>query len=68
MQKTGFWEANIHKSGLHPRQDFHHTSAIHITNETIIGPELDEEFGHDTLFKQRNTRLTWSGIHNNVAQ
>jgi len=42
MQKTGFWEANIYKSGLHPRQDFHYTSAINITNETIIGPGLDE--------------------------
>jgi hypothetical protein len=29
---------------------------------------LDEEFRHDTLFKQRDSRLTWCGIHNNVAQ
>jgi hypothetical protein len=29
---------------------------------------LDEQFSHSTLFKQRDTRLTWGGIHNNVAQ
>jgi hypothetical protein len=29
---------------------------------------LDEQFRHDTLFKQRDTRLTWGSIHNNVAQ
>jgi hypothetical protein len=68
MQKAGFWEANIHKSGLHPGQNFHHTSAVDVTNETMIGMALDEQFSHDTLFKQRDTRLTWGGIHNNVTQ
>jgi hypothetical protein len=68
MQKAGFWEAKIYKSGLHPRQNFRHTPAIDVANETMISMALDEQFSHDTLFEQRDTRLTWGGIHNNVAQ
>ena len=40
MQKASFWEADIDESGLHPRQNFCYTSAIDITNETMIGMAL----------------------------
>jgi hypothetical protein len=68
MQKAGFWETNVHKSGLHPRENFGHTSAIDIANETVVGMPLDEQFHDETLFEQRDTSLTWCGVHNNVNQ
>jgi hypothetical protein len=68
VQKAGFWEADVHESGLHPRQNFRHTPTIDVTNQTVVSMALDEQFSHSTLFKQRDTRLTWGGIHNNVAQ
>jgi len=68
MQKAGFWKTYVHKSGLHPRENFCHTSAIDIANETVIGMSLDEQFRYETLFEQRDTRLTWCGVHNNVNQ
>jgi len=34
----------------------------------VVRMALDEQFSHNTLFQQRDTRLTWCGIHNNVAQ
>ncbi len=61
-------QANIHKSGLHPRQNFRHTPAIDVANETVVRMALDEQFSHDTLFQQRDPRLTRGGIHNNVTQ
>jgi len=68
MQKTRFGEANIHKSGLHPRENFRHVAAIDISNETVIGMWLDEQFRHRTLFEQRYTSLTGCGVDNNVDQ
>src|SRR5712691_8073320 len=68
VQKTRFWEANIHKSGLHPRENFRHTSTIDMAHETVVGMLLDEQFRHRTLFEQRYTGLACCGVHNNVDQ
>ena len=57
MQKTSFWQANINKSGLHPRQDFGHTAAIDITNDAMVGMLFNEQFRHRMLFEQCDTGL-----------
>jgi hypothetical protein len=68
MQKARFGEANIHKSSLHPRENFRHPAAIDMANETTVGMLLDEQFRHRTLFEQRYTSLAGCGVDNNVDQ